>query len=188
MNVKYRKAGAAGAALAILMLVAAPAQADRYGRTGAVYDYAKVIDVEPIVRLVTVTTPVRECWNESREYTVDRHRGGSGGATLLGAILGGVIGHQFGSGSGNDAATAVGAMVGAAIGNDSARRAPDRGYEEEVYSRPVRRCQTNYTSREEERIDGYNVTYRYHGQKYRTRMPYDPGDRLRIRVDIRPAE
>ncbi len=56
-----------------------------------------------------------------------------------------------------------------------------------MYSRPVRRCNTNYTSHQEERIDGYNVLYRYQGQKYATRMPYDPGKRLRIRVDVRPA-
>ena len=51
----------------------------------------------------------------------------------------------------------------------------------------MQRCTTSDIVREEERIDGYNVTYRYNGQKYRTRMPYDPGDRLRIRVDVRPA-
>jgi uncharacterized protein YcfJ len=178
-------ANAAGVALGALILISAPAQADKRG--GAVYDYAKVIDVQPIVRYVTVTTPVRECWQETREYSVDRRPAGNAGGTLVGAIIGGVIGHQFGSGSGNDAATAAGALVGAAIGSDAARRQGSRGYEREVYSRPVERCQTNYTTREEERIDGYNVTYRYHGQKYATRMPYDPGERLRIRVDVRPA-
>lgn len=186
MNVKNRNVMAAGAALALSLLAAAPAQADRNGQTGAVYDYARVVDVQPIVRYVTVTTPVKECWDEQREYVHDR-RASSAGSTFLGAILGGVIGHQFGSGRGNDAATAAGAMIGAAIGSDSARQAGRRGYERETYTRPVRRCQTNYTSTEEERIDGYNVTYRYHGQKYRTRMPYDPGERLRIRVDVRPA-
>jgi hypothetical protein len=29
--------------------------------------------------------------------------------------------------------------------------------------------------------------YRYHGQKYMTEMPYDPGNRIKVRVDIRPA-
>lgn len=187
MNVKNRNVMAAGAALALSLAAAAPAQADRYGQHGAVYDFARVVNVEPIVRYVTVTTPVKECWDEQREYVVDDRRASSAGSTLFGAILGGVIGHQFGSGRGNDAATAAGAMIGAAIGSDAARQAGRRGYERETYSRPVRRCQTNYTSSQEERIDGYNVTYRYNGQKYRTRMPYDPGDRLRIRVDVRPA-
>jgi uncharacterized protein YcfJ len=55
------------------------------------------------------------------------------------------------------------------------------------YSRPVERCETRYRSHREERIDGYNVLYRYKGQKYSTRMPYDPGYRIKVRVDIRPA-
>lgn len=175
------------AVIGTLALAAAPAQADnnRYARHGAVYDYAKVIDVDPIVRIVTVTAPERECWDEMREYPVNRYRpGGNAGGTLVGAILGGVIGHQFGSGRGNDAATAAGALIGAAVGSNRAR---GDDYEE-TYARPVKRCRTNYTSREEERIDGYRVTYRYNGQKYATTMPYDPGDRLRIRVDVRPAE
>lgn len=185
MNVKSRTS----LLLATATLVSAPALADyddgRYGRPGAQYDYAQVLSAEPIVRYVTVTTPVRECWQETREYAVDRYPARVAGGTLFGAILGGVIGHQFGSGRGNDAATAAGALIGAAVGNDSARR---RSSEQQVYSRPVQRCSTNYSSHEEERIDGYHVTYRYHGQKYATRMPYDPGERLRIRVDVRPAE
>jgi uncharacterized protein YcfJ len=40
----------------------------------------------------------------------------------------------------------------------------------------------------EERIDGYRVVYQFQGQKYATRMPYDPGRELRVRVDVRPAE
>lgn len=175
--------------VAALGLASAPALADRddgrYSRSGAQYAYATVLSAEPIVRYVTVRTPVQECWTEQREYAVDRHPGGAAGKTLVGAIIGGVVGHQFGSGSGNDAATAAGALLGAAVGNDHARR---HGTERTVYSRPVKRCTTNYTTREEERIDGYRVLYRYHGQKYATRMPYDPGERLKIRVDVRPAE
>jgi uncharacterized protein YcfJ len=51
----------------------------------------------------------------------------------------------------------------------------------------VRRCETRYQSREEQRIDGYRVIYTYNGRKYATDMPYDPGKRLRIRVDVQPA-
>ena len=105
----------------------------------------------------------------------------------MGAIIGGVVGHQFGSGRGNDAATVAGTLVGAAIGSDAARRRnPDR-YATTQHSRPVTRCETQYREHEEERVDGYEVVYRYHGQKYATRMPHDPGERIRIRVDIRPV-
>lgn len=174
---KKRLAAMASAAI----LFAGTAQADR-----AMYDYAKVISSQPMVRYVTVKTPVRECWEEMQYYSVDTRPRHSGGSTLLGAMIGGAIGHQFGSGSGNDAATVAGALIGAAVGNDSARKR-NAGYGTETYSRPVKRCATRYRETQEERIDGYRVTYRYNGQKYVTEMPYDPGNRLRVRVDIRPA-
>lgn len=167
--------------------LATPALADRPNNRGAQYDYARVISVDPIVRYVTVTTPVRECWDDVQYYTVNNRAPGEGASTLFGALIGGVIGHQFGSGRGNDAATVAGTLIGAAVGNDAARR--NNGYSSRTteYSRPVRRCDTVVRERQEERIDGYNVVYRYNGQKYATRMPYDPGRELRVRVDIRPA-
>ena len=154
-------------------------------RRGPQYDYATVLSAEPIVSYVTVTTPVRECYEDIEYYRVERDRPGVGASTLFGAVIGGVIGHQFGSGRGNDAATAAGTLVGAAIANDAAkRRYPAHDLE---YSRPVERCRTTMREHEEERIDGYRVVYRYQGQKYSTRMPYDPGRELRVRVDVRPA-
>jgi uncharacterized protein YcfJ len=154
-------------------------------RSNAQFDYARVISAEPILRYVTISTPVRECWEDVEYYTVNRGARGTGASTLVGAIVGGVIGHQFGSGRGNDAATVAGTLIGAAVGNDSGRRR--NGHSQVEYSRPVQRCDTVVRERQEERIDGYNVVYKYHGQKYATRMPYDPGRELRIRVDVRPV-
>lgn len=151
----------------------------------AEYDYARVLSAEPIVRYVTVTTPVRECWQDTEYVTVDRRVRGSAAGTLVGAIVGGVVGHQFGSGRGNDAATVAGTLIGAAVGNETAKRR--NGVEYTEYARPVERCRTVMQETEEERIDGYRVVYRYRGQKYATRMPYDPGRELRVRVDVRPA-
>lgn len=182
---------AALAVTAALLGAAAPALADRQyddhrdSRGGAQFDYAPVISAEPIVNYVTVSTPVRECWQETQHYRTE-HRRRNGGETLVGALIGGVIGHQFGSGRGNDAATVAGTLIGAAIGSDSGRR-NDHGRYSEVRSRPVERCQTNYREHQEKRIDGYRVTYRYNGQKYLTEMPYDPGSKIRVRVDVRPA-
>jgi uncharacterized protein YcfJ len=170
-----------GAAAAVLLFASGSALADDYRRAGAVYDYARVLSVQPNIRYVTVRTPVRECWEETRHYTVDRRPHGNVAGTLFGAVLGGVIGHQFGSGRGNDAATVAGALAGAAIGSDSGRHV------EETYSRPVERCATRYTTHQEERVDSYRVIYQYHGRKYATDTPFDPGKRIRIRVDVRPA-
>jgi len=176
-------------AIASLVLAVSPASASgnaySYGNGRAVYDYARVLSIEPVIRYVTVTTPVKECWDDVQTYATRHYEPGKAGKTLFGAILGGVIGHQFGSGRGNDAATIAGALIGAGIGNNAASNAPT--YHATRYSRPVRRCETNYQSHEEERIDGYEVIYSYNGRKYATRTPFDPGKRIRIRVDVSPA-
>jgi uncharacterized protein YcfJ len=186
MKTKSWIAKVAGLFIASLFLVAGNAGAAdyAYGGNRAVYDYAKVLSVTPVVRYVTVTTPVKECWEDVEHYTRRTPEAGRAGKTLFGAILGGVIGHQFGSGSGNDAATVAGTVIGAAMGSGSANGPYYRTTE---YSRPVRRCETNYQSHQEERVDGYDVIYRYHGRKYATRTPFDPGKKLKIRVDVRPA-
>ena len=171
MNSKRTIAGLATATVLLAMSTAANAE---------FYDYAKVISSQPIVRYVTVKTPVRECWQDTEYYSAYDHRRGTAGRTLAGAIIGGVIGHQFGSGRGNDAATIAGSMIGAAVAHGPAHRRVE-------YSRPIERCETRYRDHQERRIDGYNVVYRYKGQKYSTRMPYDPGTRIKVRVDIRPA-
>ncbi|MEM7503635.1 MAG: glycine zipper 2TM domain-containing protein [Pseudomonadota bacterium] len=193
MNSKPWKAAAALIATG-MMAVAVPAHAqhhyavNKHRTSDVVYDYAKVLKADPIVRYVTVRKPVQECWEETRHYTVERRPNTTGGA-LVGAIIGGVVGHQFGSGRGNDAATVAGTLIGAAVGSETAKkRHYERGdYSSTTYARPVRRCETNYQSYQEERIDGYDVIYRYRGQRYATRMPYDPGERLRVRVDVRPS-
>jgi len=194
MNRKPWIATLTSAVVVSLALAATPAAAGHayavgkgHGNQG-VYAYARVLSVEPIVRYVTVTTPVRECWEETRYYTVD-NRPNTAGGTLLGAVIGGVVGHQFGSGSGNDAATVAGTLIGAAVGNDVAKRRAysEGGYASTRYAEPVERCETSYRNHEEERVDGYRVVYQYQGQKYATRMPYDPGERIRVRVDVRPA-
>jgi uncharacterized protein YcfJ len=158
------------------------------------YDYARVVDVEPLTTRVRVTTPQRECWDESRYDDRDDHRGygqgpmprSSAGGAVLGAVIGGVLGHQIGHGRGRDAATAAGVVIGAAVGSKQAERrngyasTPPREY-------TVQRCETRYHDEWQERTDGYRVTYVYHGRRQVTELPYRPGDRIRVRVDVSPA-
>lgn len=174
------------ASVALLLGASATAMAD-HDRDRARYDYAKVISAQPIIRYVTVKTPERVCWEEMQYYTVHRHARHLGGGALLGALIGGVVGHQFGSGRGNDVATVAGTLLGAAIGTGASYARHGNNYGEERHARPVERCKTTYRKHQEERIDGYKVTYRYNGQKYVTQMPYDPGKKIRVRVDVRPA-
>lgn len=149
------------------------------------YDYAPVRRVEPIVRQVRIETPRRECWDDVRVVEGRPHisQPEVAGRTLLGGIIGGVIGHQFGSGRGRDAATVAGAVIGAGVGYDAAARQYGG-----VQERVVERCTVRYEHEYEERIEGYRVTYAYNGREYTTQLPYDPGDRIRVRVAVAPAE
>ena len=169
-----------------------PRYDDRYeGRydDGGAYDYAKVVDVEPLTSRVRVSTPQRECWDETR-YDRGSQYGGHGpqvaGTTLLGAAIGAVIGHQIGDGQGRKAATAGGAVIGAAIGHQQGMRRYGAVSAPQPYS--VQRCETRYHDDYQERVDGYRVTYVYHGRRQVTELPYRPGDRIRVRVDVSPAE
>jgi uncharacterized protein YcfJ len=160
-------------------------------RVGPTYEYAKVISADAIVRQVRIETPRRECWTDDSyddRRTVQSERPDSAGRMILGGLIGAAIGNQFGHGDGRRAATVAGALIGTAIGHDAGSRPYDRYGSRRYDSRPVERCDVRYESTYESRIEGYNVTYVYAGQRHTTRLSYDPGDRIRIRVDVRPAD
>lgn len=148
------------------------------------YEYARVTDVQPIYREVEVSRPVRECWQEPVYHTRSRQQYSAGGM-LAGGLIGGLIGTQIGKGRTNKVATVVGAVVGAHIGHDIANGHSGQdtrtivGYEEH--------CKTRHEVGYEEVIDGYDVTYRYRGNSYHIEMPYDPGKRIKMRIQFAPV-
>lgn len=144
-------------------------------------DQARVISSEPLYETVRINEPVERCWNERVH-----HRGRSGSdsytPTIAGAIVGGVVGNQFGKGSGKDAMTVAGALLGASVGNDLGKR-PSRGY---VTSE--RRCELVDNFREHDELVGYRVKYRYNGKIFHTRTAQDPGRYLNVRVSVAPTD
>lgn len=182
-------------AVAGLMITLAGAAAANPNARGASVDYARVVDVTPIVQRVRVATPARECWQEVEYQAVPHHapaygtRTNSAVPTIAGGIIGGVIGRQFGGGSGKDAMTAVGALVGASMGNQAAhnqvRTAGPASYEHVPVT--VERCQNTTSYREEERIEGYRVTYVYADREYVTTMASHPGTSIPVRVSVVPS-
>lgn len=166
--------------------------------------YAEVVDVRPVYREVRRTEPTRECWTEERRTVVreggvshgHRERRRSGGDALVGGVIGGVIGNQLGRGAsrgGRAGATIAGAIVGSAIANEASagsarhrrhRPAPSHTVYE---TRPVERCRTVEVTRSEERLQHYDVTYRYDGRTYTTRLPRDPGSTIELNVTLTPA-
>jgi uncharacterized protein YcfJ len=181
-------AAAVGLALASGAALADPSQGpygNAYDRNGDV-DFANVVHVEPLRRQVRVSEPVRECWQETVQASQGPFSYNHIGGTLIGSALGIAAGNQIGHGRGKDAARIAGALIGGAIGHNVS---VDR--ERQLYGdrgQTVERCDVRYRDSYEERVDGYQVTYEYAGRQYVTRMPYDPGERLRIRVDVTPAE
>ena len=159
-------------------------------RSARDYDYARVLDVDPLVERYRVTEPRHECWDE-RRYDNSYSTGGSNrsGATLLGGLVGAMIGNQFGHGSDRKVATVAGAVLGGAVGNQvAANRGDDRGYRDDPRAYEVQRCATRHENRYEERIVAYRVTYLYNGRQYHTQLPYDPGERIRVALAVHPAE
>jgi len=161
-------------------LAAGNAAADGH-RGSKDYVYAKVVDVDPIVRYVTVQRPRRECWDEV-VYARERPSGVAGPA-LAGGLIGGAIGRQFGDGRGRDALTLAGAIAGSAIATERAVR--NRG--ERTRATTVSRCETVHEHHRERRIDGYRVTYQYRGRRHTIVTPEPPGSRIRLRVTAVPV-
>ena len=97
-----------------------------------------------------------ECWNEQTNvydngYYRDRdgrlYRGDSRnntGGILLGALIGGALGHTVGKGDGRTAATIGGAVIGGAIGAHAGNDNDDYNYRDD--SGVVRRCRTIVTT------------------------------------------
>lgn len=195
-------------ASAVALSLSTAAVAGQYGRDSGYpgdrdsargnTDYAQVLSARPFYTEVRVNEPRQECLDERVVYrdrgeyergdysTADRTIG-----TVIGGVIGGAIGHQFGRGSGRHIATAIGAVVGADIGRNAvsnSERAASRDYDRSRDDRVgyESRCRTVYNSRYEQRIQGYDVTYRYAGQVYNTQLPYDPGARLPVQVQVSP--
>jgi len=172
--------------LGVAMFLAAPVQArDRDHRPHSgnkFWDYAHVIDVQPVFRNVSVPEPARECWNEQVNQPVRRQvqREDSARGTVVGGIIGGAIGQHLG---GHDpAAVITGTLVGAAIGHDMAHQQQSRDY----VVVDQRRCHEYTEYREVTQQDGYMVTYRYHGEVFTAHMDQRPGRRLRVKVSVEP--
>ena len=58
----------------------------------------------------------------------------------------------------------------------------------DVVRRAGPRCREVDGGYEERRINGYDVEYRYRGETYMSRLNYDPGERIRVRVSVTPAD
>lgn len=145
--------------------------------------YADVLRVDPIYNTVRISEPREECYDTEVSRQSGRYENTTTG-TIVGALVGGALGNQVGKGDGRKAATIAGAVIGAGVGREvDAKDNPSRtrrGVET--------RCRVVESGYDERRIVGYDVEYRYRGEVFFSRLGYDPGEKLRVRVSVEPAD
>lgn len=131
-------------------------------------EYARVIDSTPVY-----ASAREECWNPRTGGYEERRDGHTsiGAGAGIGALAGGVLGHQIDRGEG----TVAGAILGGIIGHQLEKRS-DRSDDLDLS-----RCRVASDSWT---IEGYDVRYRYNGEEFVTRMAYDPGRRLLVGQDV----
>lgn len=136
-------------------------------------DYAEVISSTPIKK--AFSTPREECFDEQVTHTrvvkdVNRISG-----TAIGAVAGGLLGHQVGGGDGKKLATVAGAAAGAYAGNQTQKRMQEGN----TYTTTERRCQT--VNDKQEKITGYDVKYRIGDKEGQVRMDRAPGQQIPVK-------
>ena len=143
---------------------------------GSFVDSATVISVEKVYKLFRFDEPYQDC------YIKETIQNGDGSATneIMGAILGGAIGNQFGEGDGNDAMTLAGIFLGASIANDAEKA---NAANQVVVSQEV--CENKVRQKIERRLSHYKVYVEYEGREVSfssKKRPFD--DVIKVKVTI----
>ena len=112
--------------------------------------------------------PEERCWIERERLSSSES---NAPATIAGAVIGGILGHQIGSGRGQDAATVGGVIAGAAIGANLGRDQPTS-----TFTQDVRRCERVPSARPAY----WDVTYRWRGEYRYVQMTRPPGPTILV--------
>jgi len=142
---------------------------------------AQVVAVKEV--MTTVSTPREVCENVAvrRQAPVkDEHRVAG---TVIGGVAGGLLGSTIGKGSGNTVATVAGAVAGGYAGNQVQKNMQQK----DTVTTTEQRCRT--VQDKQQKLLGYDVTYRLNGQDAVVRTSFKPGATLPLkdgRVDTTP--
>ncbi|WP_048308774.1 glycine zipper 2TM domain-containing protein [Halomonas sp. PR-M31] len=172
------KSIAVGSTLAVLGLGGLAFGAYQIQTASPTPQYAEIINVERITD--TVETPREVC----DDVAMTRQRPSKDpnriAGTAAGAIVGGVLGNQFGGGNGKKIVTAAGAVAGGFAG----REVQGRMQQGDTYTMTEKRCRTVTDTTEQ--FKGYDIEYRIDGKVFDTRLDEAPkGERVPL-VDGKP--
>jgi uncharacterized protein YcfJ len=173
---------------ALLFLVVTPlAQAhhdnsyhDRSGHSRGEFK-TRVINSTPVYKYITVRQPQTYCEpSVTRKPYAHSHnrRSHNNGATLVGGIVGGVIGHTASDQRHKGLGTIIGAVIGSSLAHsiESSNKKDSRTYQFQPQN-----CVVTYKKNRKVRVlDGYKVTYRSKGKLYRTFRQDKPSRYIRI--------
>ena len=144
---------------------------------GSYVDYATVTSVEKVYKQYRTEEPYQECYIKE---TLQNQGDGSATNEIMGAILGGAIGNQFGEGDGKEAMTLAGIFLGASIAND-AEKANSTG--QVVVSQEV--CENKVRQKIEKRLSHYKINVEYESRDLSftsKKRPYD--DVIKVKVTV----
>lgn len=146
--------------LLLLAVTAAPVRAQNtvIQSENVRVEYAQVLRAEPVYQTLRATSMVERCEQSTPVQGEDEPRRGI--ARVVGAVKDVLTPNQ------DDAA---GEDVPAPV------ESADEG------------CRMVPVEREFRRPIAFDVDYVHKGVKYRSRLPYDPGNRLRVRVSVTPV-
>ena len=144
---------------------------------GSYVDYATVISVEEVYKQYRTEEPYQECYIKE---TIQNQGDGSATNEIMGAILGGAIGNQFGEGEAKEAMTLAGIFIGASIAND-AEKANSTG--QVVVSQEV--CETKVKTSFVNRLNHYLVHVDYEGRNLAFTSKKRPSeDIIKVKVTV----
>lgn len=123
----------------------------------------------------TVKTPRQECRDEQVTRTRAPKDENRLAGTGIGAVVGGLLGHEVGGGTGKVLATVAGAAAGGYAGNKIEQKVQAGN----TYTATEQRCMTAYDSSEVP--NGFEVTYVLAGKQHRVHMDHDPGKRIPVK-------
>ena len=154
--------------LLLLAVMAAPAWAQNtvIQTENVRVEYAQVLRAEPVYQTLRATSMVERCEQSTPVQGEQEPRRGI--ARVVGAV--------------KDVLTP--GNSGASDDETADADADDENAEPIVL--PGEGCRMVPVEREFRRPIAYDVDYVHKGVKYRSRLPYDPGNRLRVRVSVTP--
>jgi uncharacterized protein YcfJ len=134
---------------------------------------AEVVSSKAVMK--SVRTPRQECHDEQVTHTREPKDTNRLAGTGLGAVVGGLLGHQVGGGSGKVLATVAGAAAGGYAGNKIEQKVQAG----DTYTANEQRCVSAYDTTEVP--NGYEVTYLLDGKRHHVHLDHEPGKTLPVK-------